>query len=285
MFINDFLEKNADINFNSVYLKDSITFRVHEYFHGYMLSEIEKENKHWGKDTMKLVDFSIPSPLPYLNTTLLFDDGFLWMIGFTSEYLSEIGLQGDIAGYNLIIFGINKVQFNRGIHIKFKKAIEGTLEAYSSVGHVYPDSSIKEIEKDGEEMASAQSQKAMYLLVIRKYLEFLSCKNVRTREIQPADKLQKKRRKKGKKPLKSYHILELSNTVTLSSGSGNKDPQWSNRVHLCRGHMAEYGSKYGKGKLFGKIEGRFWIPPHVRGNKKEGILEKDYLLSAETSDD
>jgi hypothetical protein len=32
-------------------------------------------------------------------------------------------------------------------------------------------------------------------------------------------------------------------------------------------------------KLFGKIEGRFWIPPHVKGNKKEGIVEKDYLVT------
>lgn len=31
--------------------------------------------------------------------------------------------------------------------------------------------------------------------------------------------------------------------------------------------------------LFGRFTGRFWFPPHVRGNKKKGIIEKDYAIS------
>lgn len=32
-----------------------------------------------------------------------------------------------------------------------------------------------------------------------------------------------------------------------------------------RGHFSHYGPKYGRGLLFGKIEGKFWVPGHVRG--------------------
>ncbi len=32
-----------------------------------------------------------------------------------------------------------------------------------------------------------------------------------------------------------------------------------------RGHFAHYGDRYNRGRLFGKYEGKFWIPGHVRG--------------------
>jgi len=33
-----------------------------------------------------------------------------------------------------------------------------------------------------------------------------------------------------------------------------------------RGHFSHYGERYGRGLLFGKLEGKFWVPGHVRGN-------------------
>lgn len=36
---------------------------------------------------------------------------------------------------------------------------------------------------------------------------------------------------------------------------------------FVRGHFAEYGDRYGKGKLFGRYEGRFWIPAHGRAGR------------------
>jgi len=49
------------------------------------------------------------------------------------------------------------------------------------------------------------------------------------------------------------------------------------RLHLCRGHFAEYGIN-GKGKLFGKYSGRFWIPPVVKGASSSGLVLKDYAI-------
>ena len=45
-----------------------------------------------------------------------------------------------------------------------------------------------------------------------------------------------------------------------------------------RGHFAKYGPKYGRGLLFGKYEGRYWIPQHVRGSEVFGVNEQEYAV-------
>ena len=52
-----------------------------------------------------------------------------------------------------------------------------------------------------------------------------------------------------------------------------KSYQGLQRVHLCRGHFKEYTNE---NPLFGKHVGRFWWQPMVRGDKKRGVLNKDY---------
>jgi hypothetical protein len=56
-------------------------------------------------------------------------------------------------------------------------------------------------------------------------------------------------------------------------GDGDSKGAWTNRVHLCRGHFATYTDQ---APLFGKYVGRFWIPPHARGDRARGIVIKDY---------
>jgi hypothetical protein len=43
------------------------------------------------------------------------------------------------------------------------------------------------------------------------------------------------------------------------------------------GHFARYGVD-GRGLLFGKYAGRFWIPQHARGKKELGVNVNDYDL-------
>ncbi len=45
------------------------------------------------------------------------------------------------------------------------------------------------------------------------------------------------------------------------------------RLHVCRGHMADY--RKGNG-LFGKYKGIYFVPAHVRGTPRDGIVVKDY---------
>lgn len=44
-----------------------------------------------------------------------------------------------------------------------------------------------------------------------------------------------------------------------------------------RGHMAVYGTD-GRGKLFGKYTGRYWIPPHIRGSEAVGTAVHEYTV-------
>lgn len=107
-------------------------------------------------------------------------------------------------------------------------------------------------------------------------LFLLGCKNV---DIQPRDPDPKQakiaRKRHGDTPHGyRYHVL-----VVRPAGSRSDAPAQEIGTmprHVCRGHFAEYGPKYGKGLLFGKYEGRFYVPPHVKGNKDRGTVEKDY---------
>lgn len=107
-------------------------------------------------------------------------------------------------------------------------------------------------------------------------LMLLSCKNITTVTIPGKDKLNKKRIKKCKFPITEYKILKIKPTDNKNvyiSEKENKGYQGLHRVHLCRGHFKEYTKE---NPLFGKYVGRFWWQPMVRGDKKRGILNKDY---------
>lgn len=48
-----------------------------------------------------------------------------------------------------------------------------------------------------------------------------------------------------------------------------------------RGHFASYGPQYGRGLLFGKLAGRFWIPGHARGERSAGEHDTSYRLEVD----
>jgi hypothetical protein len=105
------------------------------------------------------------------------------------------------------------------------------------------------------------------------FLSFLSCKNIGTEKHYPPEALNKKRLKHHKQPLFTYHTLLLKPV-------GKKQESiprhlWNNRIHFCRGHFKTYTEK---NPLFGRITGRFWWQPAVRGRSREGVVMKDYKL-------
>lgn len=73
-----------------------------------------------------------------------------------------------------------------------------------------------------------------------------------------------------------YHVLVMRRPGAKPSEPGEEIGVMPR--HVCRGHFAEYGPEFGKGLLFGKHAGRFYVPPHLRGDKKNGIVEKDYQV-------
>jgi hypothetical protein len=105
------------------------------------------------------------------------------------------------------------------------------------------------------------------IAIIMEFLNILSCKNIKTKKIGS-----NKKKSRAKKPLFSYYVLQITSGKESVDSSGSKN-LWSNRVHLCRGHIKTYTAEK---PLFGKIIGNIWVPPHARGNKKEGVIHKDY---------
>lgn len=112
----------------------------------------------------------------------------------------------------------------------------------------------------------------MYAMeTVSTFLSALNCSNVKKVEHVPSPKLQKIRAKRGKQPLFSFWTLELvlGRSHENSPGSGTHA---SPRLHLRRGHARQHAP--------GKWT---WVQPHAVGNKKLGIVHKDYALSRESN--
>lgn len=96
------------------------------------------------------------------------------------------------------------------------------------------------------------------------FLQALNCKNIVKKENKPDEKLQKARAKRGKKPLFSYWTLELTDSKS-EQGQSLGGSHVSPRLHLRRGHPRQF--KPGEWT---------WVQPCVVGNKKLGMVHKDY---------
>lgn len=115
------------------------------------------------------------------------------------------------------------------------------------------------------------------IYVLNSALVLLNCKNVESEDILPPDKVNKKRRKNGKQELFTYKILQLKlPSVRNSTPDIEKTTvEEAKRIHLCRGHFKIFTDE---NPLFGKHTGVYWWQPHLRGDKKVGLVEKDYLI-------
>lgn len=110
---------------------------------------------------------------------------------------------------------------------------------------------------------------------------FMHCKNVETVQHQPNAKLSRAHRRRHGRELVTYHTLAIEPMKRVLRTEGDIEHTGIKKaLHICRGHFAHYGEKYGKGKLFGKHEGQFWVPSHVRGSVDVGIADKDYAVKA-----
>ena len=114
-------------------------------------------------------------------------------------------------------------------------------------------------------------------------LSFLHCKNVVVSESLPT-RAERRRANREQNAFSRYHILTIELMKTILREEGHIESIGLKKaLHICRGHFAEYGAAFGKGKLFGKVEGRFWIPQHVKGSMARGVVRKDYSINSPTS--
>lgn len=109
-------------------------------------------------------------------------------------------------------------------------------------------------------------------------LSLLSCKNV---SLEPHDNEPKQVRRAVKRHGGNPEDYRYHTLIVRPAGAGphvKGEPLGIMPRHVCRGHFAEYGPEFGKGLLFGKHAGRFYVPPCVKGDKKNGTVEKDYRI-------
>ena len=119
------------------------------------------------------------------------------------------------------------------------------------------------------------------LIAVLENLSLLGCKNVGLLAKNDLEKKQAKRAAKrfgGNPDYYKYHVLVVRPPGAKAGDKSKEQEIGIMPRHVCRGHFAEYGPEFGKGLLFGQYAGRFFIPPHLKGKKENGTVEKDYQI-------
>ncbi len=117
---------------------------------------------------------------------------------------------------------------------------------------------------------------SLLLPILLMALSFMHCRNVIVRKESPPAPLSRKYQKKTGRPLLQYHVIQIDHMKKVLEREGHASTEGLKKaLHICRGHFATYGEE-GKGLLFGRHAGRFWIPMHVRGKPEQGVVLKDY---------
>jgi hypothetical protein len=108
-------------------------------------------------------------------------------------------------------------------------------------------------------------------------ISFMHCRNVSLRDGVPSSIENTLRRTKGKPPLLTYKTLVIDHMkeVLRSEGGMTEGGSLKRAIHICRGHFAHYTEQ---NPLFGRLTGTFWVPQHVRGSTKRGIVNKTYKV-------
>lgn len=109
-------------------------------------------------------------------------------------------------------------------------------------------------------------------------ISFMNCKNVALNTIQPSDRLNHARIKRGRTPHLTYKVLDIHPMKRILETEGRvAEVGLQKALHICRGHFKNFDDR----PLFGKLRGQYWWDSHVRGDIKHGAVIKDYNVFAE----
>jgi hypothetical protein len=114
-------------------------------------------------------------------------------------------------------------------------------------------------------------------LVLLGSLNFLACRNVQL--VEPSRPRPERRRldRLGVR-VSEINVRPISRS-TQGRGAGGVPGGGLVPLTSVAGHFASYGDAFGRGKLFGRLEGRFWIPQHARGSADHGTVDQTYILN------
>lgn len=123
--------------------------------------------------------------------------------------------------------------------------------------------------------AIARSEWDMATLVALRTVTFLNCRNVVVREPTRTRTVARRIARTGV-TVNEIHVAPVG-SWTRSQRTG-KAIEGAAPLTTVRGHLARYGID-GRGLLFGKYTGTFWIPAHARGHRDIGESHHDYLIA------
>lgn len=115
-------------------------------------------------------------------------------------------------------------------------------------------------------------------LVLLGALNFMNCRNVEL--VEP-----RRPRAEARRIARTGVTVSTINVFPVGRSTRSDRASESTGVPLTsvRGHFARYGPEYGRGLLFGKYAGRYWVPQYARGSAEHGESEHNYNLRAETT--
>ena len=204
-------------------------------------------------------------------------DGLVWMQSILElivlpyekcwfEYETRIKATSEVC-----TIGIVARQYGDGINLQIFLRVDR--------GHVWAFIARCKIDKDGliedrctvEIMPGAPDRLAdickKTLRVFAAFLSALNCSNVIRVEHKPDEKLQRARLRRGKRPLFRFWTLQLELGPRVESAGSGMGTHASPALHLRRGHARQYSP------------GLYtWVQPCIVGNKKDGLVHKDYAV-------
>ena len=270
MLIDKIIDKDwGNIKFfngEKISIKNAIVFKVDESIDEFLNNKHPLVDKNINPKELILQSF-----LPFDNLVINYLDGIDWFYQVDFPKIKKKIITN--------IFFSHKTE----LPLVNKMIVETTPKPCISINYDYTSSNIGLFEQNGSFVMVNDIKKKYgevgysltwgFVWGLLRFTNFLSCKNIIYEKITPPAKLQKKRKGKNKLPLLSYYILKLK--LTSSKKQYEHKNLWSNRVHLCRGHVKTYTEEK---PLFGNYVGNIWCPPHARGNKKIGVINKDYEM-------
>lgn len=111
-------------------------------------------------------------------------------------------------------------------------------------------------------------------LIMLGTLNFMNCRNVEL--VDPVrSRAERRRLERLDVRVRTINVFPAGKATRGAKG----EPVGGVPLTPVAGHFAKYGPEYGRGLLFGKYAGRFWIPQHARGSSEHGDRTgNDYRL-------
>lgn len=106
-------------------------------------------------------------------------------------------------------------------------------------------------------------------------VSLMHCKNVQIVDNNPSEIASRKWRRQGNQPLVKFKTLNIEPMKTILRYEGHSESTGlKHALHICRGHFRDYRER----GLFGKHKGIYWWESFVRGNAKQGVVNKEYNI-------